>query len=38
MLERLDNIDSIKRASHRVRELIDAHEEWFYTRDGRGTP
>ncbi len=38
MIERLDSIDSIKRALRRVRELIDAHEEWFYARTGRATP
>lgn len=37
MIERLDSIDSIKRALRRVRDFVDAHEEWFYARDGRAT-
>ncbi|HEY0545567.1 MAG TPA: hypothetical protein VGC91_09345 [Pyrinomonadaceae bacterium] len=38
MIERLNSLDSIKRAATRLRELIDAHEEWFYAREGGGSP
>jgi hypothetical protein len=36
MTQRLDSIDSIKHAAERIRQLIDAHEEWLYARAGVG--
>lgn len=39
MIEHLDSLAVIKRAEQRLRELIDAHEEWFYARvEGGGSP
>jgi hypothetical protein len=33
MIERLTDTDSVKNAEGRIRELIDAHNEWFYAHD-----
>lgn len=38
MIERLNSLAVIKRAAACLRELIDAHEEWFYARADGGSP
>ena len=37
MIERLTDEDTIKNAERRIRELIDAHGEWLYAQDARGS-
>jgi hypothetical protein len=36
MLERLTNTDEIKSAARRIRELLEAHAEWFYAAGAGG--